>query len=101
MASSQGAKLAIGRLMAHGRWRPNPRSWMSETKAAPGVRFVYAATYPGVCAIVDDGVVVTIVTRDLCRSDGRRRRPASSQAPRHARLKPAPPFRWDDELEAA
>jgi hypothetical protein len=74
---------------------------MRDTKAPPGVRFVYAADYPGVCAIVDDGVVVTIVTRDLCRSGGRGRRPRSRPAPSHVRLKPAPAFRWEDELEAA
>ena len=66
-ASVSEARIAIGRLIATGRARPTPRSWMRDTRPAPAVRFVYSASYPGVCAIVKEGAVLTIVTKTLCR----------------------------------
>lgn len=45
-----------------------PRRWMRQAWAAPaGSRFVYSSRYPGLCLIVCNGVVTTVVTRDTCR----------------------------------
>ena len=99
-ASAAEARLAIGRLIASGRSRPTSRSWMRDTRPGPGVRFVYSAAYPGVCAIVKDGAVLTIVTRGLCRG-GPRIVEAPRPRPRSPRLKPVPSLAWDAGFEEA
>jgi hypothetical protein len=99
-ASRTQARLAVASLVATGKSRPNPRSWMRESRPAPGARFVYSANYPGVCAIVRGCAVLTIVTRGLFRVNRGSERHAARRVKR-ATLKPVPPFRWDGDLEEA
>jgi hypothetical protein len=67
-ASAHEARLALTRFVMLGRVRATPRHWMREDiDPAPGTRFVYWAGRPDVCAIVRGDVVVTVVTRSLCR----------------------------------
>jgi hypothetical protein len=69
-ASPRDAHGALRDFLAGGRVRPTPRHW---TTAAPepGLCFVYWARWPGVCALVREHTVVTILTRDLCRRRGK------------------------------
>ncbi|HEY7065734.1 MAG TPA: hypothetical protein VII06_29940 [Chloroflexota bacterium] len=69
-ASALGARLALRALLDAGRVRPTPRHWTRVTPE-PGLCFVYAADQPGVCALVRDRVVVTVLTRALCRASRR------------------------------
>lgn len=57
---------ALDDLLRRGKRRPRPRHW-TRTHVEPGTTFVYAADRPGVCAVVRGNVVVTILTRELCR----------------------------------
>ena len=88
-ATKFDAARALSDLLAQGRRRPTPRRW---TTAAPepGLIFVYAAARPGVCALVRDGTVITVLSRALCRSRSSRRtsEPASEKArPRRRRVR--------------
>ena len=47
-----------------GRKRPTPRHW-TRVRPAPGLRFVYWAERPDVCALLLGGKVVTVTTRAL------------------------------------
>jgi hypothetical protein len=62
---------ALDEFLAYGRARPTPRSWMREVAPAPGLRFVYSVSRPGVCVLVREGVAVTVVTRVLMRRSRR------------------------------
>jgi hypothetical protein len=67
-ATRHQAAAAIARIIGRGRVRSTPRHWMRGlVRQTPGLRFVYLAELPGVCALVIDGAVVTIITRRLCR----------------------------------
>jgi hypothetical protein len=102
-ASMLEARLALARFVALGRVRATPRHWMREdVDPTPGIRFVYWSGRPDVCAIVRDNVVVTVVTRLLCRG-------VTSRS--HLRLVPDRPpdlrpvesarWRWDGTLGEA
>jgi hypothetical protein len=41
---------------------------MRNVKKTPGLRFIYWAELPGVCGLVLDGALITLVTRELFRS---------------------------------
>jgi hypothetical protein len=74
-----------------------------DIEAAPGVRFVYWSGRPGVCAIVRGDVVVTVVTRSLCRGVTSRSHlrlvdPNRSPDPRPTDRKR---WRWDGTLGEA
>jgi hypothetical protein len=49
-----------------GKRRPTPRHWTT-VQPEPGLTFIYWAELPYICAIVKNGVVVTILTRRLCK----------------------------------
>jgi len=71
---------------------------MSENRPGARTRYIHWAQRPRVCAIVDDGSVVTVITHELIRA-----------SPRHLRLLPSPGgrvrpaaerrWRWDGSLE--
>lgn len=61
------AELAIQALIQAGNARPTPRHWTA-CAWSPGLLFVYSARFPGVCALVRGGAVVTVLTRELCRA---------------------------------
>jgi hypothetical protein len=99
------ARFALGQLISRGRIRATPRHW-TDVDAAPGLTFVYWVQRPSVCALVVDGVVVTVLTRVLCRSTS----PHSTAALRavgadlvdHSRrMKQFPAWRWDGRRDAA
>jgi hypothetical protein len=71
-ASPLDARGALRQFLTGGRVRPTPRHW---TTAAPepGLCFVYWASRPGVCALVRENTVVTILTRELCRTSRKAR----------------------------
>ncbi len=56
---------AIAAMLASGTVRTTPRWWMT-CRLAPGTRLVYSAVNPDVCLIVNEGTVVTLITRALC-----------------------------------
>ena len=98
--SATEARLALGRFIALGRVRSTPRHWMrDDVTATPGLMFVYCAARPGVCALIQNGTVLTVITRALCSSPTSRR---------HLRLvpsgpvcEPAPRWRWNGDLGEA
>jgi hypothetical protein len=74
------------------RCRQAGRHWMrSMFPPAPGLTFVYSALLPGICLLVRDQTVVTIITRRLRRQprvradNGPRRRPEGSRPHRSRR----------------
>src|SRR4051812_44162760 len=69
-ASPRDAHGALRDFLAGGRVRPTPRHWTTATPE-PGLCFVYWAIRPGVCALVRENTVITILTRDLCRRRGK------------------------------
>jgi hypothetical protein len=44
--------------------RSRPRNWMAHVNGVPGDLYLYDATAPGVCAIVRDATVITVIVRD-------------------------------------
>jgi hypothetical protein len=65
-ASRESARAGVERIVTCGHVRSTPRHWMRHRVGlTPGLRFVYWAEQPDVCALVLDGVVVTLVHRDL------------------------------------
>ncbi len=66
-ASLTQAYSEITSMLARGRVRSKPRHWMRGS-IEPGTRFVYPADRPGICLIVGDGVVKTVITKNLYRS---------------------------------
>ncbi len=52
-----------------------PRRWTVDAggrlaAAHPAIVWLYSADFPGVCGVVRNNTVATIVTRDLCRQQG-------------------------------
>src|ERR1051326_5684282 len=61
-ASQIEARFALGQLISNGRVRETPRHW-TDVDPVPGLTFVYWSQRPTVCALIVDGVVVTVLTR--------------------------------------
>ncbi len=79
------ARLRLGRFASMGRHRSTARHWMrDDVRAAPGLSFIYWSAMPDVCALVRDGTIVTVITRQMC---------AATTRPEHLRL--VPPTRPD------
>ncbi len=98
------ARLRLGRFVAFGRHRSTPRHWMREdVRSTPGLSFVYWAAMPDTCALVRDGVVVTVVTRALCQTTSQPAHLRSVKAPPPPDLRPvlSARWRWDGLLEEA
>jgi hypothetical protein len=96
-SAALAARGALREFLARGRVRPTPRHWTTATPE-PGLCFVYWASRPGVCALVRQNTVVTILTRDLCR--GRRKAPPEPRRiapPRRPRPVVTRPLAWDEE----
>lgn len=95
-ASPQEARLVLGRMVCLGRVRSTPRHWMRSVNPTPGLRFLYWAELPGVCGLVMDGALMTLITRELCKRERHLHLVASSpgselpSAPRHLQLAEAP-----------
>jgi hypothetical protein len=68
-ASPDEARLVLGRMVCMGRARSTPRHWMRNVNKTPGLRFIYWAELPGVCGLVLDGALITLITRELCKSE--------------------------------
>lgn len=72
-ASRPEAVLALGQIVTRGRSRPLPRHWLrGHVAPAPGLLFLTWSQRPGVCLLVRGGVVVTVVTRAMCKPEGNR-----------------------------
>jgi len=105
-ASRLEARFAIGRLLALGRARAVPRHWMRRNgiDAQPGLLFVYCAASPGVCVLVRDRTVVTVITRAMCTANRPQHLTAvPSPAQAKAAEEAARRWRWDRiaEMEGA
>jgi hypothetical protein len=68
-ATAAEARLVLGRMVSLGRVRSTPRHWMRNVNKTPGLVFLYWAELPGVCGLVLNGALVTLVTRELCQRD--------------------------------
>jgi hypothetical protein len=66
-ASLTQAYTEITSMLAIGRVRSRPRHWMRGA-ILPGTRYVYPADRPGICLIVEAGVVKTVLTKKLYRT---------------------------------
>jgi hypothetical protein len=66
-ASLTQAHAEITSMLSRGRVRSRPRHWMRGS-ILPGTRYVYPAHRPGICLIVGDGVVKTVLTKKLYRA---------------------------------
>jgi hypothetical protein len=72
-ASRREAELALGQIVARGRTRPLPRHWLrGHVAPAPGLLFLTWSQRPDVCLLVRCGGVVTVVTRAMCKAEGKR-----------------------------
>lgn len=56
----------IERAVAQASVRPKPR-WWTPVAPSPGLVFLYPATLPGICLLVRDHFIVTVLTRAQCR----------------------------------
>lgn len=102
--SMSEARLRLGRFVGLGHHRSTPRHWMRrDVRPTPGLSFVYWAAMPDVCALVRDGVVVTVVTRALCQPVSRPSHLETLKAPPPPDLRrvAAERWRWDGALEEA
>ncbi len=61
------ALAAIQAIRAVARARPRPRWWTSRRGEVPGTRYLYSAQHAGICLVVQDGVVATVMSRAVCR----------------------------------
>ncbi len=66
-ASLTQAYTEITSMLSRGRVRSRPRHWM-RSSILPGTRYVYPADRPGICLIVEGGVVKTVLTKNLYRT---------------------------------
>lgn len=66
-ATGYQAEVEIDLIVHRGHVRSTPRHWMRRVRQTPGLRYIYWAELPDVCALVRDDAVVTIITRRLCR----------------------------------
>ena len=66
-SSAAACRLLLERMVSCGKTRSRPRHWMRQIEPAPGLRFLYWVELPHVCGLVVNGVVVTVLTRALCR----------------------------------
>jgi hypothetical protein len=67
-SSLAAARFALEQMTVAGNLRPRPRHWTRNVSPTPGLRFLYWAELPSVCGLVLDGVLMTVVTRELCRA---------------------------------
>ena len=70
-ATAREAAAALTEMVRVGRRRPRARRWMRGRAPQPGCVFVYAATVPGVCLVVKDRTVLTVLSKALCRVEVR------------------------------
>lgn len=95
------ARLALGRFISHSRARATPRHWMREdVKPTPGLLFLYSVDCPGVCVLVRDGAVLTVITRALTSSPTGRRH-LRLVRPMPSLRDPVPRWRWKGDLGEA
>jgi hypothetical protein len=104
-ATQLEARFALSQLVCNGRVRATPRHW-TDADPAPGLTFVYWAQRPSICALIVDGVVVTVLTRAFCRSTAPRgasalRAVGADPKDRARRKEPAPAWCWDHRRDAA
>jgi hypothetical protein len=72
-ASLLECRLQLEEMATAGQLRSRPRHWTT-VEPTTGLRFLYWAELPHVCGLVLDGVIVTVLTRDVCRSTAAVRR---------------------------
>ena len=63
--SRRDAHGRVSAMLATGTVRATPR-WWTTCPPAPAQRFVYSALEPDACLVLRDGVVVTVLGRELC-----------------------------------
>lgn len=100
-ASRTEARLSLKRLLSVGKVRSVPRHWMRRDgiEPRPGVLYVYPCRPPGVCLLVRDATVVTVITRAMCS----RRRPKHlrvvRELPRPVAVSDDRRWRWDGLID--
>ncbi len=67
-ASCNDARVMLCRMVCMGRVRPTPRHWTHSVAKTPGLVFVYWSRLPGVCALVLDGALITVLDRKTCQA---------------------------------
>lgn len=78
-ASRLEARFALDQMVQRGHVRPTPRHW-TDVDPAPGLTLIYWFQRPSVCALVVNDVVVTVLTRELCKNTALRSRAALETA---------------------
>jgi hypothetical protein len=58
---------AIDEIRRTSRVRCRPRWWTSRRGELPGTRYLYSAQHAGVCLVVRDGCVTTVMSRRSCQ----------------------------------
>lgn len=106
-ASPLEARLALAQLVSMGRIRSTPRHW-TDARPARGLTFIYWSQRPSVCALAVDGVVVTVLTRQLCAATAPRSAAAlraagadTDRRPRTLAAAAPAPWRWVGRRDAA
>jgi hypothetical protein len=100
-ASRLEARLALARLVTDGHIRSTPRHWMrGDVDVSPGLRFLYCAHCPDVCVLIRGGAMITVLTRELCRSSSNSR--LTNLPDRQGRSRThVRPWRWDGDMGEA
>jgi len=102
--SFEEARLRLGRFAAMGRHRSTARHWMRDSvRATPGLSFIYWSEMPDVCALVRDGTVVTVITRQMCFPVRRPNhlRLVPSDGPDLRRVDSGARWRWSGDVREA
>jgi hypothetical protein len=98
-ASRQEALFGLGQIVALGRSRPLPRHWLRDHVApAAGLTFLTWCQRPGICLLVRDGVVVTVITRAMCGPQTDHHLAAVRREPHRSAAETAR-WRWNGMLE--
>lgn len=100
--SGHTARVRLEQMIAFGRTRSTPRHWMRDrVSPTPGLRFLYWAQCPNICALLFGNAVVTVVTRSMFEP----RRPSQARRVGRPRTLGASRWRWNgqiaDDFEAA
>lgn len=64
--TAREAAISISRILDSAAVCSRPRRWSRVIGQAPGTRYLYSASRPGVCLVVAGGAVVTVHSRSTC-----------------------------------
>lgn len=65
-ASSHEAVATISAIVESGGRRPKPRRWCRPVSPRAAARYVYSASFPGICVVLKGDAAITVFSRRVC-----------------------------------